>query len=378
MTVDEKQQAPVAAFRDEQSGGKYGFINRRGAVVLEPQYDYATDFVDDLARVQSDGKWGFIDATGNLRFMLPPGTQEALDASEGVIWFLSSKEKRWGLSDDKGRVILDPTYDDVEPFSEGLAAVNVVAKGQFPGIQPGMTWGADREWGYVNKKGELVISVQYTFVGRFSNGLARVLDSAGTKFLDKSGKPVIDLGHANTGDFREGLAPVYTDRSLAGKNWLTRFIDRQGNTELSVDGWAEEFHEGMSVICVRGGEAESNENKSYGHIDRKGELVIRPRFGEAHAFSEGLAAVRTKKTTVYGRGDTWGYIDKTGKYRIEPIFNEARPFCGGMAKVHIGGTLHVLFDAPPFWEGGEWWLIDATGKKLKRSSVDAECQLTNR
>jgi WG containing repeat len=95
-------------------------------------------------------------------------------------------------------------------------------------------------------------------------------------------------------------------------------------------------------------------------------MMIHPRFGEADDFSEGLAAVRTKKTTVYGRGDTWGYIDKTGNYQIEAVYNEARSFRGGVARVHFGGTLQVATDAPPFWERGEWWLIDTRGKKLIR------------
>jgi hypothetical protein len=362
VASDAKQQAPpIAAFRDENNGGKYGFINRRGAVVLEPQYDYAADFIDGLAKVQSDGRWGFIDVTGKLRFTLPPETQDALDASEGMAWFLSSKEERWGLCDDKGRVILEPTYDEIEPFSQGLAAVNVGAKWRFPGIQEG------GKWGYVNKKGELVIPLQYMYVDAFSEGLAKVFGSKGVKFIDPSGKLLVDLGPEMVGQFREGLAPVNIFLAEKAADWRTRFVDRQGKTVLSVDGAAEEFHEGMAVLVLEGGEAESEAKKSYGYIDRQGKLAIRPRFAEAHAFSEGLAAVRTKKTTVWRMGDTWGYIDKTGKYRIEPLFNEARPFRGGLARVHIGGTLRVGFDAPPEWEGGEWWLIDTRGKKLRRS-----------
>ena len=310
--------------------------------------------------MQSDGKPGFIDPTGKLKLTLPAGTQAALDASEGMIWFLSDQEKHWGLCDNQGRVILALEYDRVNPFSEGLAAVNVGARWQFPGIQVG------GKWGYVDKTGEVVIPIQFSSAGSVSNGLARVSDSAGTKFLDKSGKAVIDVGNSHaTGEFCEGLAPMRIDRSHAGKGWLTRFIDRQGKTALSVDGWADEFREGMAVVT--GGEAQSNGNSSYGYIDRTGKVVIHPQFGEAHPFSEGLAAVRTRKTTVYGKGDTWGYIDRTGNYQIEAIYNEAHAFRGGVARVHLGGTLEEVTDAPAFWKGGEWWLIDSRGKKLIQS-----------
>ncbi len=370
VSVDDaakRQAPPIAAFRNQDTGGKYGFINRWGIVILKPQYDYAADFADGLACVRSDGKLGFIDPTGKLKFTLPEGTQASHDASEGMIWFLSETEKRWGLCDDQGHVVLAPKYDKVRPFSDGLAAVNVGARFEFPG---GMFGG---KWGYINKEGEVVVPIQFESAGSVSEGLARVLDSAGIKFLNKSGKAVIDIDVEDlhsTGDFREGLAPVHIDRGRAGKDWVTRFIDRQGKTALSVDGSAAEFHEGLAVLSVRGGEAQSNQNRSYGYIDHTGKVVIRPRFGEADDFSEGLAAVRTKKTTVYGKGDTWGYIDKTGKYQIEAVYNEAHSFRGGVARVHLGGTLHVVDDAPAFWEGGESWLIDTRGKKLMRMQED--------
>ena len=95
--------------------------------------------------------------------------------------------------------------------------------------------------------------------------------------------------------------------------------------------------------------------------------MIAAKFAEAEAFSEGLAAVRTKKTTVYGKGDTWGYIDKSGTYRIPAEFNEASIFSQGVAMVHVVGVLKERIHDPPYWEGGTWWLIDATGKKLKHA-----------
>ena len=88
-----------------------------------------------------------------------------------------------------------------------------------------------------------------------------------------------------------------------------------------------------------------------------------------YAFSEGLAVVRTKMTTgIYGMGDSWGYIDKTGKYRIEPRFNQADSLEEGLAWVHLGGDLHKVSEGGSYREGGEWRLIDSTGRTLKKCS----------
>ncbi len=40
--------------------GKWGFINKEGEIVIPPQFDEAVDFSEGLARVEKDGKWGII------------------------------------------------------------------------------------------------------------------------------------------------------------------------------------------------------------------------------------------------------------------------------------------------------------------------------
>jgi hypothetical protein len=50
--------------------GKWGFIDKQGKLVINPQFDRAENFVDGLAPVrigdEKTGKWGFIDKQGKL------------------------------------------------------------------------------------------------------------------------------------------------------------------------------------------------------------------------------------------------------------------------------------------------------------------------
>jgi hypothetical protein len=266
---------------------------------------------------------------------------------------------KWGYKDEGGHVVIKPEYDDARQFAFGLAPVNKGAKWEIPHYKKG------GKWGYINTKGDVIIPFTLEHAHEFSDGLAQVWDKKGTRYLDVKGKTVIDLGHITAGNFSEGVAPVYLDRSLKGQDWQTKYIDKEGKTSFTVDGYGNEFHEGLAVISER--IPKTQEGRLYGFIDKKGTRAIPPRFAEAFDFSEGLAAVRTKKTTVWGKGDTWGYIDKKGDYVIEPQFNETHRFIKGVARVHLGGKLLVLMDAPPYWEGGEWCLIDKQGKILKRS-----------
>jgi hypothetical protein len=283
------------------------------------------------------------------------------------------KADKWGFKDATGKIVIGPKYDEVGKFSSGLAPVNLGAKMDHVINFSTKTGG---KWGYVDVRGKLVVPITLDYAHEFSDGLAQVSDSQGIRYLDPSGKVAINLGHVSqAGDFHEGLAPVYEDRSLAGKDWRTKFIDKRGLTVFVVDGYVEEFNDGMAALVVKDDEVGpkvSDEGQLYGYIERSGKVAIPPRFGEALAFNEGLAAVRPKKTTVYGMGDTWGYIDKSGKYAIEPQFNEANSFQKGVARVHVGGTLQTPCDVVPYWEGGEWRLIDRTGKVLKQSKTCLE------
>jgi hypothetical protein len=53
-----------------KAGGKYGFINNTGKLVVQPQFDDAGKFDDGLAPVSLGGKWGYVDRDGKLA--VPP------------------------------------------------------------------------------------------------------------------------------------------------------------------------------------------------------------------------------------------------------------------------------------------------------------------
>ncbi len=48
-------------------GGKWGFVDLEGKVLIEPQYEDARSFSQGLAAVKIGGKWGFIGTDGKLK-----------------------------------------------------------------------------------------------------------------------------------------------------------------------------------------------------------------------------------------------------------------------------------------------------------------------
>ncbi len=299
--------------------------------------------------------------------VLLAGCAAALPRPEaGADLYYFHEGDRWGFKDQTGAVIVPAMYDDVRRFAYGRAPVNRGAVRDLPGLKDG------GEWGYIDTRGEVIVPLTLRDAREFSEGLALVWDRSGARYIDTEGRTVILAESDTAGDFSEGLAPVYMDRSREGKDWQTRFIDARGKTVLVVEGYAHEFHEGLSVLTVS--PPGSDGPPMHGFINMRGDLVIRARFAQASAFSEGLAAVRAAGAGARGQDGLCGYIDPNGRYAIEPRFNEAHQFRFGMAIVHVGGTLRVTEESPSFWEGGEWWLIDRRGEALTRGATYLECQ----
>src|SRR6202162_260409 len=91
---------------------KWGFMDRTGKIVIEPQYSDASDFFDGLAKVVLDSKSCFID--------------------------------------EKGKVVIPCKFDRAGDFSEGLAPVRI-----------------GRAWGYIDRSGKMVIAPQFQGAAEF-------------------------------------------------------------------------------------------------------------------------------------------------------------------------------------------------------------------
>ena len=94
-------------------GGKMGYIDHDGKVVIEPQFSLPsfmgqkllTGFRDGLALIKEHGKWGYIDLTGKV--VIQPKYDEAWAFKEGVALVLIGD--KWGYINKSGEFIWGPT-----------------------------------------------------------------------------------------------------------------------------------------------------------------------------------------------------------------------------------------------------------------------------
>jgi hypothetical protein len=354
----EKKPTDVRLFPFHEGGkeGKWGYINRSGEVVVAPRFRQALDFDEGLARVQTEKTLDYIDAQGKTVFTIPEKLRPlnwTRPFSDGLAAF--AVKRKCGYFDRQGKVVVDPKYDDVKEFSEGLAAVNEGAKSE-RSMVPLLLGG---KWGFIDKTGRLIVPLQFDRVDPkgFSDGKALVQSNGKWSFIDKAGKVVIEPKRGNwwpdAHGFSEGLA-LMRGTVPGGTKSRLGFIDKTGKFAIEPRfEEAEDFSEGLAVVVAA---------EKHGYVDRTGRIVIEPQFTKARNFSEGFAAVRS--------GEHWSYVDKQGKVVIAGRFNDAKDFKGGLARVHEGGSFAIATDGLSYWLGGEWFYINQKGEKARRYCKD--------
>ncbi len=76
--------------------------------------------------------------------------------------------------DKTGKFVIEPKYDDITTFAEGLAIVDLQGKS-----------------GYINRQGEIVIPIVYEQASVFRDGVALVsLDGQSFYYIDNQGKKI--------------------------------------------------------------------------------------------------------------------------------------------------------------------------------------------
>lgn len=279
--ADEKAVVPLGEeYQNYESFGlggnrKTGIIDSTGKFVVEPKVNFIvySAFIDSIALVRIDNKYEIIDINGAVV------SNTYQNYFEKVIYKNLIKGKSDNLKPGskcymtRKKQFVSGPYQNCEPYSEGYGAVRIGGK-----------------YGYVNLKGEMKIVPQFMDAHQFSNGyavvsvLASKADTRNKNFglIDTNGTFVIAPNHYRLGKFSEGKIAFFTRK---------------------------------------------NKKTKYGFLDVKGNVVIKPKYEHVKMFKNGLAAVKIK--------EKYGYINSDGKMIIPAKFLNAQDFKYGTALVQV-------------------------------------------
>lgn len=334
---------------------KYGFVDKKGNVIVPAKYYSVADFKEGRAWVANRGEegdeyWcGYIDLDGKevvpikYRAALGEGGFRAINFSEG----LAAVDRRtdnddspiYGYIDKMGNEVIPAKFRDVEDFRNGIASVH------FDFDDPAV---------YIDKTGKVLTAKElksHHEIVTFWQG-----DKMGLKHLD--GNVVVPGEYDIVQNYSEGMAAV-----CKGNRW--GYVDSFGNNIIPclyhsrlfydngvMDGWGEygapdeanDFHEGL-VMIMKNGKA--------GFLDKQGKVAIPFLYERAKDFSEGFAAVK--------KAGKWGFINKEGKNVIPCQYDKVTSFREGLVAVVKNGKsgyintkgkeiVPFIYDKPEDWE----------------------------
>lgn len=207
-------EEPGADLLQVKVSGKWGYVNGRGKLAINPQFDAAEEFHEGRAAVCVGKPCDSWDSPG---------------------------DSRWGYIDASGKLVVTPQYASASSFSEGLASVCTGDCTGFGDPKP-------LSRGYINRDGTVVIPMQFGIASDFKEGLAQVCigkcsweKNSGYDgkfgFIDHSGHFAINPQYDNANDFKNGFASVTVGK---GNDARSGFIDKTGTIVWQPSNWAHE------------------------------------------------------------------------------------------------------------------------------------------
>ena len=299
------------------------FIDSNGKLLFDKHFEEVRCFVECVANVKQDGKWGIINHKGEL--VVPCVYDDMLTCSNGLIGV--ELNEKYGFINTKGDVIIPLIFDGVSSFSDGLANVveNGIAK-------------------FINPKGKVEIISPSTFsrLQDFSDGIAMGLFYYQTA-INKKGETIFGgvkwLGgirlvfEVNSVEFKEenkdstalnSCDTILSNISCLSENWLSLYPRQHPNIQI-IKGESDRII--LELPGVTDLEQVRNLFLSNSTFKIIQEQIINPVGQPVGGFSEGFQKVINEETDLYG------FVNTEGELVIPCVYEEVEPFSEGLAWV---------------------------------------------
>lgn len=313
---------------------------------------------------KDDNKEGYIDTKGNI--VIEPKFEKVTDFDDGVA--AVKIDGKWGVIDVNGKYIVEPKYDDAYYFNEGLLSCKlgdkwgvidkngkVIIPFEYTELKvpsEGLIGYRDSRWGFINTLNEIVIPAKYQDVDMFSEGMAAYKSSGNWGFINKKGEEVINAQYTKVGYFSEGKVSV-------SKGSKYGVIDKKGNQVIPMEyEYIGDFKDGKAIVkktryvlfhqtpgSAPTASTITELDAKYGSFEdiTKYHIVFPSGLvGSAYLLIKDEPLVYDGR--VGGMKYFYGYIDENNNEVLPCIYTFATDFSNGVAAVQEApGTSNIVF-----------------------------------
>ena len=268
-------------------GGKWGYVDDAGKWALRPEYESRFHHENGYVALVKGKKYGIADCSGNI---IVPFIYDVIYHWGNVN--SARKGEKHALIDIKNNTLLTPfKYKNIYSIYGGR---------DYALVQK------NRRWGIINNKGEIIVKYKYDYDIRnpirhyFEEGYGAYSKNGKWGFLDNNFKEVLPFIY-------DGAVNFSGDRGLVKKKGEWVFIDKNGNVIGNIpiqvsNKYAPSFRKGLVYVI------DVNED-SYILLNSSGEVLYKLDDIDGYDFDKkGNNRIRVSKDNKWGIIDTLGNI----------------------------------------------------------------------
>jgi hypothetical protein len=248
-----------------QSDTLWGYKDRQGIVKIEPQFQYATKFMGEIAIVAKDQKLGVIDKDNHLLIPFRYEYLFPLDTSEFLFGYNAkySGEHIMGVMTRDEKVKIPAEYNHISKYNNTYTVTKNVDS-IMGGSSVGVVRSVKSFYGLFDINGKVIIPCKYDYVSWVNDSLL-VLTTYGLNtneaLFNKKGEQLTGFEYMVFGKFLEGVAKARIGNKFG-------FIYPTGKVAIPIEfEYCEDFNNGYALI---------RQGDKWGAINKKGEIVIQP------------------------------------------------------------------------------------------------------
>lgn len=279
----------------------YSYKNSRGKIVFS-HLEYQLFFNNGFSVYEENGKYGVVNTKGKIVIQPIYDWLEGYQDGMCACFYEDSDEVKILYYNDEGKVAIQPMVACETSFSDlyDCNFYNGIAVYRNP---------KNHKYGYIDKTGKTVLSTIYDWAEPFKSDITVVSINGNYKFIDRTGKEALKIKCQLMQPFSDGLAAI-----MVGGKW--GYIDKTGNWVIKPQYGSFSGHDGEEIACdfykgytgvyLGNGQAYdmNDEPQKFALIDKTGKILNGVRY-------DGFFQTRDEK------GETIYHVVKNGEeYRI--------------------------------------------------------------
>ncbi len=254
------------------------------------KYSKVEKFVEGLAKVEKNGKYGCVDEMYNE---VVPCLFDDIFPFVGDTAIVK-KDGKYGCVNRRGTMTIPCLYDKSINFFRGVAVVE-----------------RDGKMGAINEQGEVIVPIEYTILGDFSCVGPTLLLAVKDRLMgviDKNNNTIVPFDN----DY-DDIFPAFGMITLS-KNKKKGVYNHKGEQIVPFE-YDDIQHPSMTDNTIN-----VCKNGKWGVLNKKGEEICPPRYDkiDSYGFACGRLAVC--------RNGKWGFLNRKGREVIECIYDKVYQF----------------------------------------------------